>query len=425
MVAPATILLSPTSAQVYGQYSNVRTLTEKLCQPLEIEDYGIQSMADVSPPKWHLAHTTWFFETFILMSYLPGYQVFHPQFGYLFNSYYEAMGERHPRAERGLLSRPTVAEVYAYRAHVDQAMAQLLDQADCQQWQKLEPLIILGIHHEQQHQELLLMDIKHIFATNPLRPIYHDQITTSQQQAPEQQWLDYPEGIYQLGEHTSEFSFDNERPRHRIFLEPYRLASRLVTNAEYLAFMRAGGYHTPEYWLAEGWFVAQQASWHAPLYWEQDGHNWQVMTLAGMQPLHLDQPVCHISYYEADAYARWAEKRLPTEAEWEAAFTLMPLTGNLLESGRLHPAVAQGAGLTQGFGDVWEWTQSAYTAYPGYRPDPGALGEYNGKFMCNQFVLRGGSCVTSASHLRPSYRNFFPPAARWQFSGLRLADTGS
>jgi ergothioneine biosynthesis protein EgtB len=419
--------LSTSELSLSQRYRQIRQVSEQLCQPLTTEDYVIQSMPDVSPPKWHLAHTTWFFETFLLVPLLKDYAAFNPQFGYLFNSYYEAVGQRHPRSQRGLLSRPTVEQVYQYRAFVDEAMQRLLTQT-------LEPkvrdLILLGLHHEQQHQELLLTDIKHILALNPLRPPYQlNLLSVDAPIAAQEQWLDYPGGLYAIGheeefpaECTSKFAFDNESPRHQVYLQDYWLASRLVTNGEYLNFMQAGGYQTSDYWLSVGWAMVQAEQWRSPLYWEQKDGEWWVMTLAGMCPVNEHEPVCHVSYYEADAYARWAGKRLPTEAEWEVAAAQVAVQGNFREKARLHPAPALGVTRPdQLFGDVWEWTQSAYLPYPGFQPAPGAVGEYNGKFMCNQMVLRGGSCATSQTHIRPSYRNFFPPETRWQFSGIRLA----
>ncbi|MEO5702732.1 MAG: ergothioneine biosynthesis protein EgtB [Gammaproteobacteria bacterium] len=407
-----------------SRYLEVRGLTESLCRPLAIEDYVIQTMPDVSPPKWHLAHTSWFFENFLLIPFLSAYQPFHPEFGYLFNSYYETVGSFHPRKHRGLLSRPTVEQVYGYRSHVDRLMGELIDSVDAEQWHVIAPLITLGLHHEQQHQELLLTDIKHIFATNPLHPAYRPSADVLIGDVAPLQWLDYHGGIRQIGHNSDEFAFDNEMPRHRIYLENYRLATRLVTNGEYLEFIEAGGYGKAQYWLSDGWRTVQTQHWQAPLYWELRAEGWSLMTLSGMCALVAAEPVSHISYYEADAYARWAGKRLPTEAEWEHAATQTPVAGNLLESGLLHPGVltANTCLPAQMFGDVWEWTQSPYTPYPGYQPSANSLGEYNGKFMCNQMILRGGSCITSASHLRASYRNFFPPEARWQFSGLRLAE---
>ncbi|MBI3343833.1 MAG: ergothioneine biosynthesis protein EgtB [Gammaproteobacteria bacterium] len=412
-------------ATLQDRFRAVRGLTEALCQSLADDDYQIQSMPDVSPPKWHLAHTGWFFENFLLICFLPRYPLFDPRFGYLFNSYYETVGSFHPRPQRGLLSRPTVTEVYRYRSHVDQHVYRLIESASAEEWKTISSLLDLGLNHEQQHQELLLTDIKYNFACNPLRPAYQAPtpagVITA---APPLQWRDYEGGLYRIGHSGEEFAFDNERPRHRVYLENYRLASRPVTNGEYIEFIEAGGYQRPEYWLSDGWRAVQSQIWAAPLYWVRDGGRWQVMTLSGMREMAGHEPVCHVSYYEADAYARWAGKRLPAEAEWEHAAARLSVEGNFLESGRLHPASAgmDTQSPAQMYGDVWEWTQSPYTAYPGYRPETGALGEYNGKFMCSQIVLRGGSCASSAAHLRATYRNFFPPEARWQFSGLRLAE---
>ena len=408
------------NTDLISQYQAVRPLSATLCQPLETEDYGVQAMADVSPPKWHLAHTTWFFETFLLRPYQPGYSEFHPGYGYLFNSYYEAVGDRHPRPQRGLLSRPTVAEVYQYRAHVDQAMAQLLRQeAD---HPAVAELTHLGLHHEQQHQELLLTDLKYNLSLNPLRPAYRADIALAKSASPMPlEFVDFPGGLYDLGHQAPGFAFDNEGPAHRVYLQDFALANRPVTNGEYLEFIADGGYQTAAHWLAEGWATVQSEAWQAPLYWEQRDGDWWVFTLGGMQPVNPAEPVCHLSYFEADAFATWRGCRLPTEAEWEVAASGVPIQGNLLAADHLHPQPAPGSQkLQQLYGDVWEWTQSAYLPYPGFRPAPGAVGEYNGKFMCNQMVLRGGSCVTPPGHIRPSYRNFFPPSARWQFSGLRL-----
>lgn len=401
-------------------FRRVRGNSRAICAPLETEDYVVQTMDDVSPPKWHLAHTTWFFETFLLEPHQTGYKDFHPRYGYLFNSYYEAVGERHPRPHRGLLSRPTVREIYDYRAHVDCAMEQLIEQADDALWHRIESLVELGIHHEEQHQELLITDVKHILAQNPLCPVYSPEFSENDVPETTREWLGSDGGVAQIGYHGDGFHYDNETPRHRVYLEPHRIAPELVTNAEYLEFMHAGGYEDPAYWLSEGWATVQEHSWQAPLYWEATDGKWSMMTLAGMREVRGEEPVCHVSYFEADAYARWRGKRLPTEAEWECAAASEPLEGNFYESGRLHPATPSGESH-QFFGDVWEWTQSPYTAYPGFQTAEGAVGEYNGKFMCNQFVLRGGSCATSRRHIRPTYRNFFPADARWQFSGIRLA----
>ena len=403
------------SGSLADQYRAVRAATNKICEPLVTEDYIIQSFPDVSPTKWHIAHTTWFFETFVL-SALPDYQPFHPSYSYLFNSYYNAVGERWARPQRGLLSRPTVQDVFAYRAYVDEQMERLLARIDTL---PLDPaVLVLGLHHEQQHQELMLTDIKHVLSINPLRPVYREARPVLRNAAP-LRWQSYPGGVAEIGYDGAAFAFDNEFPRHRVYAEPFLLASRLVTNAEWLAFMADGGYRQPLLWLSDGWSTVQGRGWDAPLYWEQRDGEWWHFTLGGMRPVAPDEPVCHVSYYEADAYARWAGARLPSEAEWEIAAADTPIAGNFVEDEHYHPVPAGGA--TQLFGDVWEWTASPYSSYPGYRPAAGALGEYNAKFMCNQLVLRGGSCATPLNHIRPTYRNFFPPDARWQFMGLRLA----
>lgn len=413
--------LPDDTPELTRQYLTVRQASEEICAPLEIEDYGIQTMVDVSPPKWHLAHTSWFFETFLLVPSLPGYREYHPDFVRLFNSYYEQVGEYHPRPRRGLLSRPTVKEVYAYRAHVDEAMLSLLAQCPETERARTEHLIRIGLNHEQQHQELLLTDIKHILGTNPLRPAYRE-LATPGGRAATLRWHDFEGGLVRIGAEGEGFHYDNEAPRHQVWLEPFRLASRAVTNGEYLAFIEDGGYRRPELWLSEGWVALKQGRFRQPLYWEQHDGQWQEMTLGGLRPLDPEAPVCHVNYFEADAYASWAGHRLPTEMEWEHVASGQPVEGNLRDRDRLQPVATPAAdGVQQLFGDVWEWTRSAYAPYPGFAPPDGALGEYNGKFMCGQYVLRGGSCVTPADHIRATYRNFFYPADQWQFSGIRLA----
>jgi ergothioneine biosynthesis protein EgtB len=386
-------------------------------------------MPDVSPTKWHRAHTTWFFETFVLGPHAPGYEPVHPAYDYLFNSYYEQVGPRYPRAERGLVSRPTVAEVGEYRTAVDQALCRFLADADPSRWATVAPLVELGINHEQQHQELLLMDIKHVFSRNPLHPAYVSTgRSTPVGSSDGPHWLDVdPGGVVEIGHTGPAFSFDSEGPRHRTHLEPFRIADRLVTCGEWAAFIDDGGYRRPELWLSDGWAVVNQLGWDAPLYWQGDAADRQVFTLRGRQPVDPATPVCHVSFYEADAFATWAGARLPTEAEWEVAVDLLRPddTPNDLRTRAFHPrAATDGTGLKQTAGDVWEWTASPYRPYPRFRPEAGAIGEYNGKFMCNQMVLRGGACVTPAGHVRPTYRNFFPPSSRWAFSGLRLATDG-
>ena len=407
------------------RYRQVRAVSEALCAPLQIEDYVIQSMPDVSPPKWHLAHVSWFFEAFLLKPFQSSYRVLDPAYDHLFNSYYETHGTPFPRASRGLISRPGVEEVYRFRAHVDQAMGELIANPPRQHAAEILRRTELGLHHEQQHQELLLMDIKHILAQNPLQPAYRSDIAEAPQPISERMhWRRYPGGVKHIGHADPGFAYDCETPRHRQYVEPFQLADRLVTNREYLSFIADGGYARSELWLSDGWALIRQAGWHAPLYWLHDNSDsWREIGLSGLQPLDLDAPVCHISYYEADAYARWAGARLPTEAEWEVAAYDLPQRGNFLESDLLRPIAAGPAhqGPAQLFGDVWEWTASAYLPYPGFRPLEGSLGEYNGKFMSGQMVLRGGCCATPETHIRATYRNFFPPAARWQFAGLRLA----
>jgi ergothioneine biosynthesis protein EgtB len=411
---------TPSLADRFGA---VRRWTEALAGPLEVEDCVVSSMPDVSPTKWHLAHTTWFFETFVLADHAPAHQPVDPRYAFLFNSYYVQAGERHCRAQRGLATRPTLAEVLHYRHHVTEAVLDLLERVGNDPGHPVHALVELGIHHEQQHQELLLTDIKHVLWTNPLRPTYRARPDEPTRDIAPLEWIDVPEGIHRIGFAGDGFAYDNESPRHRVFLEPSRLANRLVTNGEYLAFIDDNGYSRPELWLSAGLATVQDEQWVAPLYWERTDGGWTEFTLAGDGPLKLDDPVCHLSYYEADAYARWLGKSLPTEGAWEVAAAGMPIEGHFVESGRHHPAAAlAGSGLAQLYGDLWQWTRSSYLGYPGYRPASGAIGEYNGKWMADQWVLRGASCATPASHARHTYRNFFPSATRWQFAGIRLSE---
>jgi ergothioneine biosynthesis protein EgtB len=422
----ATPVRSPEHdpATLLEAYRRVRHQTESLCEPLATEDYVVQTMPDVSPTKWHIAHTSWFFETFVLSEGVGGYVPHREEFGYLFNSYYNAVGPMHHRPERGFLSRPTVEEVLAYRRHVDRSMETFLTGGDPARVAALAPVVVIGLNHEQQHQELILTDLKHVFSRNPLLPAYRTLEAAPATELAPHAWIDHPEGLREIGHPGPGFAFDNEYPRHRQFLEGFRIGSRPVANAEYLAFMEDGGYERPELWLSDGWRTIQEEGWRAPLHWiERDG-TWFEFTLGGLRRPVSAAPVCHVSHYEADAYATWAGRRLPTEAEWEIAAAPVPVEGNFLESGRLHPAPAASppeGEPVQMMGDVWEWTRSSYEPYPGFRAPAGALGEYNGKFMSAQVVLRGGSCVTPVSHIRKTYRNFFPPHSRWQFSGIRLA----
>ena len=401
-----------------AEYRHVREESERICARLATDDYQLQSITETSPPKWHLAHVTWFFEAFVLPHFNPNYRVYHPRFAYLFNSYYETVGGMQPRAQRGMLSRPTVEEVYRYRSYVDEQLLALMTTLAEAQWDDLVFRVTLGLNHEQQHQELLLMDIKHNLSVNPMRPAYNAGLQLSRAQAAPLTWLARPGGLREIGYAGDSFAFDNETPRHRVLLQDHRLASRPVTNGEYLAFMVDNAYQRPELWLADGWYLLRRQGWTHPLYWESLDGDWWQYTLGGMRQLNPDEPVCHVSYYEAEAFARWAGKRLPVEAELECMLAEQPPQGNFLDHDYLHPLPGDG----QWYGDVWEWTASAYSPYPGFKPLAGSMGEYNGKFMCNQMVLRGGCCVTPPGHVRVSYRNFYYPHDRWPFTGLRLAE---
>ena len=419
--------------RLLARFHQVRDLTSALCTGLEPEDCVVQSMPDVSPTKWHLAHTTWFFETFILKRFVPGYRAEIPEYAYLFNSYYNAAGNMHRRDLRGLISRPTVREAQRYRVSIDSHIDDLLSDADEKLLDEIEPIVVLGIHHEQQHQELLVTDIKHVFAQNPLYPVFREgrdaalprKLSRDGAARRPYQFVEFQEAIVEIGHAGRGFAYDNEGPRHQALVSAFSLASRPVTNGEYTEFIEDGGYRRPEFWLSLGWMTVNEQRWQAPLYWTKHDGGWWNFTLSGFRPVGESEPVTHVSYFEADAYANWAGARLPTEFEWEHAALDYPIEGNFVEDENFHPralfASEHDRHLHQMFGDVWEWTRSAYSPYPGYRAAPGALGEYNGKFMCNQYVLRGGSCATSRSHIRPTYRNFFQPEKRWQFTGIRLA----
>ena len=408
-----------------ARYDRVRAASLRLSAPLKPEDQVVQSMPDVSPTKWHLAHTSWFFEQFLLQPYLPKYRVFDEDFGFLFNSYYESVGPRHARPLRGLLTRPGLQRIHEYRAHVDEHMRLLLEKHPIDT--ELFELVELGLNHEQQHQELMLTDIKHVLSCNPLEPAYRSDLARAGARAgdPALRWVAFDAGLCEIGtSDQASFCFDNEMPRHKVWNDSFEIANRLVTNAEILEFIRDGGYQTSLHWLSDGWAVVQQDGWRHPLYWDDALQS--EFTLGGRRDLDPAAPVSHLSYYEADAFARWAGARLPTEAEWEIAVAGLPMRGNFVENDRLHPfPEASATRLAQFYGDAWEWTASPYSPYPGFHAAAGAVGEYNGKFMCNQIVLRGGSCVTPADHMRPTYRNFFYPHARWQFMGLRLARNSS
>lgn len=410
--------------QLWQDYQTTREVSDIMCQPLEIEDYVIQAMPEASPAKWHLAHVTWFFEAFLLKPYLPHYVEFNAGFHYIFNSYYQQLGVMHPRPKRGLLSRPTVAEVTHYRAYVDEKMQELIETVDESKWADIQHRVLIGLNHEQQHQELFFTDIKYNLSVNPLKPIYREDLPKPPQtHLPVQQWQAFEAGLYPIGNNgKNEFIFDNESAPHQQYLAAFQLSSRLITNGEYIEFIENNGYQRPELWLSDAWATVQQQHWQAPLYWEKIEDTWWHFTLSGLQPVDKNAPVCHVSYFEADAYATWANARLPTEFEWEVAAQNIAIDGNFYDNGYLQPISAHNSiNLQQMYGDVWEWTRSPYIAYPGYKVAKGAIGEYNGKFMCNQFVLRGGSCVTSQNHMRLTYRNFFYPHERWQFKGFRLA----
>ena len=420
------------------RFHQVRSFTDSLCAGLESEDCVVQSMPDVSPTKWHLAHTTWFFETFILKKFVAGYHAEIPEYAYLFNSYYNAAGDMHRRDLRGLISRPTVSEARRYRASIDSYIDDLLSDADEELLDEIDRILVLGIHHEQQHQELLITDIKHVFAQNPLYPIFRvgrprspSAPKVSITEPASIRFIDFEQTVSSIGHNGRGFYYDNEGPRHQVLIPPFSLASRPATNGEYLAFIEDNGYRRAELWLSLGWMTVNEQRWNAPLYWAKREGTWWHYTLSGFRPVDESEPVTHVSYFEADAYANWAGARLPTEFEWEHAASGYPIEGNFVESELFHPVAVESAVaedqirqdnvLHQMFGNVWEWTRSSYSPYPGYRAEPGALGEYNGKFMCNQYVLRGGSCATSRTHIRRTYRNFFQPEKRWQFTGIRLA----
>jgi len=406
-------------------YRAVRSFSNQLCNPLVTEDYVVQSMPDVSPTKWHLAHTSWFFEAFVLSKANSNYKSLHPQYNFLFNSYYIQIGERYERPKRGLISRPSVKDVYEYRNYVDKNMIDFLENANENIFNQLASVVEIGLHHEQQHQELILTDIKHVFSINPLYPVYIEKKQNNFTVIPKLHWISFESRVYEIGHEGNSFAYDNETPKHKEYIEPFKLASRLITNREFLEFIEDGGYKRSELWLSDGAAAVEIEKWEAPFYWDKKDDEWWIFTLSGRRKLDLNEPVCHVSHYEADAFARWAGARLPSEAEWEIAAQEVVIKGNFVENQNYHPEPLNindgNDNLHQMFGDVWEWTRSSYSPYPGYKTLPGALGEYNGKFMSNQMVLRGGSCATSQTHIRKTYRNFFPPNARWQFMGIRLA----
>ncbi|TYP93361.1 ergothioneine biosynthesis protein EgtB [Fodinibius salinus] len=409
--------------QLKKRFKEIRDFSIHLTEPLEKEDYVIQAINNTSPTKWHLAHVSWFYETFVLEKALPDYESLHPQYSYIFNSYYLQTGEPHTRSKRGLLSRPSVDEVLEYREYVNGQVLAFIEGATPEEIAEFGPVIEIGNHHEQQHQELMVTDFKYMFAQNPLYPKYKELNHPKGSPPDSLNWISFDEGIYEIGNDGGEYTYDNEHPRHRKFLEPFVMADRLITNGEFMEFMEDGGYERSPLWLDDGWATVNERNWDSPLYWCKRDDGWYHYTLGGLRKVHPHEPVTHVSYYESDAFARWADARLPREAEWEVAAGDKPYDGNFVEDNKFHPRPLQQNtdGLKQMYGDVWEWTMSAYEPYPGYEPLPGALGEYNGKFMCSQYVLRGGSCATSETHIRKTYRNFFYPDARWQFNGIRLA----
>jgi ergothioneine biosynthesis protein EgtB len=416
------ISISSPRQGLIENYRHTRQLSCEICRPLEPEDFIIQAMPDASPPKWHLAHTTWFFETFILLPFQNDYRIFHPQFPILFNSYYETVGEFHPRSERGNLARPTITTVSEYRRYVDDALCELIMNASADHLPKITELVEIGLHHEQQHQELMLMDIKYNFFKNPLYPAYLEQKPASEPSSPQAiNWLPVREGLYEIGARGDQFCYDNELGRHKVYLESFSLANRLVSNEEFLEFIADDGYRRVELWLSEGWDWIHHNQIQHPLYWVKERNDWLEFTLHGLQPLNKAAPVLHVSYFEADAYARWRGLALPTEKEWEAVAGELSDEGQYLSFQALHPEAARpDQNAQQFFGNAWEWTMSSYAPYPRFTPRQGSLGEYNGKFMSNQYVLRGGACITPPGHIRPSYRNFFPTSSRWMFSSIRL-----
>jgi ergothioneine biosynthesis protein EgtB len=424
-ITPPTNIARLSKQQISEAFSAVRAFSRHLVEPLKVEDFVIQAAEFASPTKWHLAHTSWFFETFVLEKYEDGFESLHPQYAYFFNSYYLQTGVPFTRAKRGVLSRPTVEEVFAYRKYVNEQLASFITHCSDDVWEEAAKVIEIGINHEQQHQELILTDLKYMLGQNPLLPVYREIEHQPNAEAPAINWVPFEEKVVEIGNTGDEFTYDNEHPRHRTLIQNFELADRLITNGEYLEFMEDDGYSRSELWLDEGWSTVKENAWKAPLYWFKREGKWMQFTLGGAREVDVHEPVTHVSYYEADAFARWKGVRLPTEEEWEHACGDRAIEGNFVDDGHLNPAgvpsEASSTQLKQMYGDVWEWTMSAYAPYPNYKPLPGALGEYNGKFMANQYVLRGGSCATSRSHIRKTYRNFFHAHARWQFSGIRLA----